>query len=219
MPNFLTPFETLVEHCKENEIRCHANHGKKFIGFAMCGEAAMYKIKWCITHDNEMLQMDIALPVQARDEKMRPFVLETIARANHGLAVGHFNLDMSDGEITYHVSCPVGEAGLDDQTIGRLFGTAMVTCDRYFAALMRVMFGGNTPEDAIYLAELDVHSERVTDTKTSAPEEKPAPPVIPMAKKRAPRPRKKNPDTKPGDQTGVFDPSKGEGTDRPPKGR
>lgn len=215
MPNFLTPFETLLEHCKENEIRHHSDAGEKLIGFAMCGDTAVYKVKWVITHDDAVLQMDLALPVQARDEKMRPLVIETLTRANHGLAVGHFNLDLSDGEITYHVSCPIGEAGLEDQTVGRLFGTAMVTCDRYFAALMRVMFGGNTPEDAIYLAELPVHSENVSDTKTSAPAEKRPPTVIPMAKKPR-RPRKKNAEPKSGDQPGLFDSSKGEGTDRPP---
>jgi len=219
MPNCLTPLETLLEHCKENEIRHHSDAGEKLIGFAMKGDAAVYKVKWVITHDDAMLQMDLALPVHANDDKMRPFILETIARANHGLAVGHFNLDLSDGEITYHLSCPIGEAGLEDQTIGRLFGTAMITCDRYFAALMRVMFAGNTPADAVYLSELDFHSEKVADAKTPAPAQERPPTIIPMAKKRASRPRKKNAEPKSGDQSGLFDPSKGEGTDRPPKDR
>jgi len=195
MPSFTTPFETLVEHCKEHDIKCHIDHGKKFIGFSMCGEAAVYKVRWAITHGDEMLQMDVTVPVHARDEKMRPLVLETLMRANHKLVLGNFNLDHSDGEIVYHLACPIGEAGLEDEVIGKLFGTAMATTDRYFTALMRVMYGGHTPDDAIYLAELPIHSESVCSDAKSGKAEKPESPTKPIAKKpaRAPRQKKQPP--------------------------
>ncbi|MBU3666169.1 MAG: hypothetical protein FGM15_09905 [Chthoniobacterales bacterium] len=214
MQNFLSPFETLVEHCKENDIKCHVDHGRKLIGFSMCGDAAVYKIKWCITHDDEMLQMDLSLPVQARDEKMRPFVMETLLRANHKLVLGNFNLDFSDGEIVYHLAAPIGEAGLEDRVIGRLFGTALVTADRYFAALMRVIFGGHTPEDAVYLAELPLHSETVSEETKPGKAGKSAPAAKPSSKKPARRPRKaKQPPKSDGAAPDLFNPPAGEGTD------
>lgn len=201
MPSFSTPFETLVEHCKEHGLKCHADHGKKFIGFSMCGEAAVYKVRWAITHDDEVVQMDITVPVHARDEKMRPLVLETLMRANHKLVLGNFNLDHSDGEIVYHLAAPIGEAGLEDEVVGKLFGTAMATADRYFTAIMRVMFGGHTPEDAVYLAELPIHSENVTADEKSGPPSRPAPASKPSSKKSTRSPRKKNTDPKSGDRT------------------
>jgi hypothetical protein len=214
MPSFLSPFETLVEHCKDNDIKCHLDHGKKFIGFSMCGEAAVYKVRWAITHGDEMLQMDISIPVQVRDEKMRPFVLETLVRANHKLVLGNFNLDHSDGEIVYHLACPIGEAGLEDEVISKLFGTAMATTDRYFAALMRVMYGGHTPEDAVYLAELPIHSENVTDKTKPGNAGKSAPSAKPSAKKpaRAPR-KKKQPPKSDAPDPNLLNPPAGEGTD------
>jgi len=218
MPSFTAPFETLVEHCKEHDIKCHIDHDKKFIGFSMCGEAAVYKVRWAITHDDEMLQMDVTIPVHARDEKLRPLVLESLMRANHRLALGNFNLDHSDGEIVYHIACPIGEAGLEDLIICKLFGTALATTDRYFTALMRVMYGGHTPEDAIYLAELPIHSENVTDDAKSGPAAKPAPASKPSSKKNTRRPRKKNTDPKSGDRTAPApdlpgNPPAGDGTD------
>ena len=201
MPSFTTPFETLVEHCKEHDIKCHIDHGKKFIGFSMCGEAAVYKVRWAITHDDEMLQMDVTIPVHAREEKMRQLVLETLMRANHKLVLGNFNLDHADGEVVYHLACPIGEAGLEDEVVGKLFGTAMATTDRYFTALMTVMYGGHTPEDAIYLAELPIHSENVTDDAKSGPTAKPAPSAKPPSRKTTSRPRKKNTDPKSVDRT------------------
>jgi hypothetical protein len=201
MPSFTTPFETLVEHCKEHGLKCHADHGKKFIGFSMCGDAAVYKVRWAITHEDEVVQMDIIVPVHARDEKMRPLVLETLMRANHRLALGNFNLDHSDGEIVYHIACPIGEAGLEDQVICKLFGTALATTDRYFTALMRVMYGGHTPEDAVYLAELSLHSDNVTDENKPGNDEKSAPASKPSSKKSIRSPRKKNTDPKSVDRT------------------
>jgi hypothetical protein len=217
MPSFLSPFETLVEHCKEHDIKCHVNHAKKFIGFSMCGEAAVYKVRWAITHSDEMVQMDISLPVQARDEKMRPFVVETLMRANHKLVLGNFNLDFSDGEIVYHIATPIGEAGLEDEVVGKLFGTAMATADRYFTAIMRVFFGGHTPEDAVYLAELPIHSENVTDeakTGKAGKKSTPAPSAKPSAKKpaRAPR-KKKQPPKSDAPDPNLLNPPAGEGTD------
>jgi hypothetical protein len=218
MNSFATPFDTLVAHCKEHDIKCHVDHDKKFIAFSMGGEAAVYKVRWAITHDDEVLQIDVAIPIQARDEKMRPLVLETLMRANHKLVLGNFNLDHSDGEIVYHLACPIGEAGLEDELIGKLFGTAMATTDRYFAALMRVMYGGHTPEDAIYLAELPIHSENVSDEAKPGQAEKPAP--KPSSKKSVRRPRQKKQlpksDVSASDQPGH--PPAGEGT-RSPKGR
>jgi hypothetical protein len=214
MPSFTSPFETLVEHCKEHDIKCHVNHAKKFIGFSMCGEAAVYKVRWAITHSDEMVQMDISLPVQARDEKMRPFVVETLMRANHRLALGNFNLDHSDGEIVYHIACPIGEAGLEDLIVCKLFGTALATTDRYFTALMRVMYGGHTPEDAVYLAELSLHSENVSDDAKSGPAAKPAPSAKPMAKKSVRARRKtKQPPKSDAPTPDLHNPPAGEGTD------
>ena len=214
MPSFTSPFETLVEHCKEHDIKCHIDRGKKFISFSMCGETAVYKVRWAITHDDEMLQMDVSIPVHARDEKMRPLVLETLMRANHRLALGNFNLDHSDGEIVYHIASPIGEAGLEDLIICKLFGTAMATTDRYFTALMRVMYGGHTPEDAVYLAELSLHSENVSDDAKSGPAAKPAPSAKPMAKKSARAPRKKKQPPKSDAQApDLLNPPASEGTD------
>ncbi|MEY4298849.1 MAG: hypothetical protein RIR25_85 [Verrucomicrobiota bacterium] len=223
MPSFSSPFEALVEHCKDNDIKCHVDHDKKFIGFAMCGDAVVYKVHWRITNEDELLQMDLAIPVHARDAKLRPLALETVVRANHGLAIGNFNIDLSDGEITYHISCPINEAALEDEMIGRLFTTAMATAERYFPAFMKVFYGGHTPEDAVYLSELELHSARLDEGTPGSPkaaEEKSAQtPSISPPKKGTRVPRKKNQTPKSGDQPGLFDPAKGEGTDRPQKDR
>jgi hypothetical protein len=204
MPSFSAPFETLVGHFESNGLNFNSDQEHKVVFFTICGDAAVYTCRLRITHDDDVLQIDLALPVLARQPKVREQVLELVARANRGLPVGRFDLDMSDGQVTFHIGHAFGSSGLQDEDVGRLFSTGMATVDRYFPALMRLMYGGHTPEDAVFLSELSAHSEKVSDTKTSA-----------SAKKTARRPRKKNTEPKSGDQPGLPD-AKGEGTDRLP---
>ena len=208
MNNFSAPFDTLVGHFESNGLNFNSDQEHKVVFFTICGDAAVYTCRFRITHEDDVLQIDLALPVLARQPKVRDQVLELVARANRGLPVGRFDLDLSDGQVTFHIGHAFGSSGLQDEDVRRLFSTAMATVDRYFPALMRLMYGGHTPEDAVYLSELEAHSAKVKDTKPSA-----------SAKKTIRRPGKKSTDTKSAGQPGLPDPSKGEGTGRPPKDR
>jgi len=81
---------------------------------------------------------------------------------------------------------------LEDKVVGGIFITCLSTCDRYFPALMRVMFAGNTPADAVYLSELDVHAAAAD--LSARPKELP---VVRPAAKSAPRRRRKSSRPKP----------------------
>ena len=194
MPNSLTPFETLLKIRKESQIPYYSDDDEKFIHFAIRGDATFYDVMWGIA-DDETFSINLILPVEVKDEKMRPLVMELLTRANKSNAVrfGHFNLDLSDGEIAYHISYPIGEAGLEDKTVEYLLYDALIDCDFLFPAIMRVILGGLTPKDAMDSAWFDLQSKMVDDAKTPAPVQK-----RPTAKKTR-RPRKKNSDPKSGD--------------------
>lgn len=191
--DFGAPFATLVEHFESNDIKFSSDRSGKWVQFFMTGDCAVYNCRFQITHNDDLLQACILFPVTARDPKMRPFVMEMLLRANNGMNLGSFNIEVDSGQISFHLGQVIPGGVLDDKLIGGLFLTCMATSDRYFPALMRVMFGGSTPADAVYLAELDVHSVAVgsDDGKTA-----PAPnPPKPTAKK--PRSRRKDSPPKP----------------------
>lgn len=221
---FGTPFHTLIEHFESVGVRFSSDHEEKLIFFAMCGDVAIYNCRFRVTHDDDVLQIDLGIPVLARGPKIREQVAEVVTRANRGLPVGRFDIDLSDGQVSFHIGHAIAPSGLDDATVRRLFGTAMATVDRYFPALMRVMYGGHTPEDAVYLSELETHSESAGDAvapRASSAETKPAPPPVVRAptKKRARRARKDVRRRKSGDLPGLFDPAEGEGNGSAEKDR
>jgi len=196
------PFEVLVNHFESNNFRFHADPDSQAVQFFISGDCAVYNCRLQITHDNNLIQARVHYPVSARDPKIRPLVAEALARANHGMSIGGFDVDMDSGEISFHLGQVIRGHGLDDDMVGGVFSAVISTTDRYFPAVMRVMFAGHTPADAVYLSELDVHAEVVETDKA-----KPSPPPKPTktAAKRPRAPRKDNRSKTTKDLPGLFD--------------
>lgn len=190
-PEFGSPYQVLLDHCENAGIKFRAEPDAKALFFSMRGNLAIYDVAFLITHDDEVFQIYITFPVATTEEMLRPLVAEFATRANHRIVIGHFDYDLDGGKLSYHVGHPFGDRGLDDETVGRLVYTALDTADRYFPALMRTLVGGETPADAVYLAELDYHvaSEEEPGESTQQRSGTPQAPQ-PSPKKRSRRPRK-----------------------------
>ena len=197
-------FQTLVAHFEANEFRFHADPDAKSVQLFITGDAVIYNCRVQLTHQDELIQVRIHYPVLARDPKIRPFVAEALARANHGMSIGNFDIDMDTGDINFHLGQVIRGDGLDDEIIGGVFSAGLATADRYFPAIMRVMFAGHTPTDAVYLSELDVHAEAV-----EIGEEKSSPSLNPPKRvaKRPKAPRKDPRSKTTSELPGLFDQS------------
>ncbi len=208
----VTPFQALVRHFESNEFRFHADPETKSLQLFITGDCAIYNCRLQLTHDDDLIQVRVHYPVSARDAKIRPLVAEAIARANHGMSIGRFDIDVDSGEMHFQIGQVIRGRALDDDTIGGVFSAALSTANRYFPAVMRVMFAGHTPADAVYLSEIDVHAAAV-----EADEPKPAPapkPPKPAAKKPGAS-RKDGGSTRTKDLPGLFDETPDEEGDGP----
>ena len=78
---------------------------------------------------------------------------ETVVRANYGLQVGKFELDFDDGELRFQAAQILTEGTLGDGIIDRLMGTTMAMLDRYLPAFLSVIYGNESPQDAIVCVE------------------------------------------------------------------
>lgn len=157
-PLYGDPFQALLDHFAANNIKYGHNREGRRVWFSMNSGSALMKCRFSFSPKGDVLGVFIQYPVLVK-EKFRPLAAEFITRANYGLIVGNFEMDMKDGEVRYHISHVMHDGKLEDGTIRRLFSTAMGTSDRYFPALMRVLFAGETPEDAVDLAELDQRAD------------------------------------------------------------
>jgi hypothetical protein len=204
-PQFGSPYQVLLDHCEAGDIKFRAEEDLKGVFFSVRGKAANYDLALFITHNDEMFEVYLNMPVHAESEKLRPLVAEFVLRANSSFGVGAFELNMDDGRLTYHVAHAFGERGPDDEAVGRLLATALQTADRYFPALTLVMFGGHTPADAIFLAELDSQTddEAPAEEESMRPSKPSATPATPPKKVRRARRNIRSRSTQ--DLPGLFD--------------
>lgn len=93
-------------------------------------------------------------PVNAPEEK-RLAVAEFLTRANSGMMIGNFELDFSDGEISYKTSIDVEGDRLTTALIKRLVYANVMMMDEYLPGILSVIYGNVSPADAIAQIEND----------------------------------------------------------------
>jgi hypothetical protein len=87
-------------------------------------------------------------PVNAPEDK-RLAVAEFITRANCGMMIGNFELDFTDGEISYKTSIDVEGDRLSSALIQRLVYANVMMMDQYLPGMLSVIYGSVSPVDAI----------------------------------------------------------------------
>jgi hypothetical protein len=79
--------------------------------------------------------------------------MEFLTRANYGLYIGNFELDLSDGEVRYKTSVDVEGTPEIGALLKQITYANVTTMDRYLPGLMAVCYGNVSPEDAIAMVE------------------------------------------------------------------
>ncbi|BAY40200.1 hypothetical protein NIES2111_45830 [Nostoc sp. NIES-2111] len=95
-------------------------------------------------------------PVNAPEDK-RLAVAEFITRANCGITLGNFELDFSDGEISYKTSIDVEGDRLTTALIQRLVYANVMMMDEYLPGIMSVIYGNVSAEEAV--AQIETYTK------------------------------------------------------------
>jgi hypothetical protein len=65
------------------------------------------------------------------------------------MIIGNFEMDYSDGEIRYKTSVDIEDVDLSEPLLRHMIYANVLTMDKYFPGLMRVLYGGISPVVAI----------------------------------------------------------------------
>jgi len=82
-------------------------------------------------------------------EEKRLAAAEFVCRANYGLKIGNFEMDMSDGEVRYKASIDVEGKGLCTTMVKNLLGVGAAMMMRYHPGLMKLIYGDQSAEECI----------------------------------------------------------------------
>jgi hypothetical protein len=78
---------------------------------------------------------------------------EFLTRANYGLRIGNFEMNIADGEVRYKSSLDFEGEQLTFNLIRNAIYPAVRIMDEYLPGLMQVAFGGASPDEAIEAIE------------------------------------------------------------------
>ena len=86
-------------------------------------------------------------------EDRRMAMTEFLCRANYGIILGNFEMNLLDGELRYKTSIDVEGSGLSHALLKPLVFGNVTMLDRYFDSLVGIIDQGISSEDALSLVE------------------------------------------------------------------
>ncbi len=118
---------------------------------------AMKEVRFMAYRENPHTMLFLTyLPMKINEDK-RAEVAEFLTRANYGLHVGNFEMDMEDGEVRYKTTGVTDEKTMPSlDVIRRLTYIGFSMFDRYVPSLLSIVYGEKTPLEAIAEAEKDI---------------------------------------------------------------
>ncbi len=91
-------------------------------------------------------------PMDAGPDMIGP-LNELMTRANYGLFIGNFEVDLDNGSFRYKTSMQVEDASPSRSVVEGLVLANVLTMDRYLPAVQRLLYAGASVEQA--LAEVE----------------------------------------------------------------
>lgn len=79
--------------------------------------------------------------------------IEFLARANHGLSQGTFELNFASGQLRFRTSLYVDQLQVTPRLFQRLVMSNALLINKYLPALASVVLDGKSPAQAVALAE------------------------------------------------------------------
>ena len=137
-----------LEFFEEDEWPFNLLEEESVISIVFQGENGQYACFAKAREDSNQFIFYTVCPINAPTNRRRD-AAEFLARANHGLIIGNFEMDFDDGEIRYKTSIDVEDNGLNSALIKPLVYANILTMDQYLPGIAAVIYSDTAPAEAI----------------------------------------------------------------------
>lgn len=143
MSDLFTAFETFL---RNDDWHFHSN-GEDTINFNLSGDSTDYAVTIIVSDTIALVYFNNPYKIP---EAKRTEMCEFVARANFGLKLGNFELDLNDGEMRYKTSMKWTEDYMPgDDAFKSMISVNFSTIDRYFPGVNAVVYGSTPAKKAI----------------------------------------------------------------------
>lgn len=134
-----TLLDRLLQHLDGQKVDVRRDSDNT-ASFGIEVEPAPWRVHVFANDDTQRILVHSVFPSLVPDER-RAEMMEFVTRANFGLAIGNFELDLSSGELRYKTSLDANHTTLDDDVVKPLFVANISTMNRYLPGLYAVLVG------------------------------------------------------------------------------
>ncbi len=148
-------FDTVLKYLNDGDWNYAVHADRTIARFVVAGEAADFTCYIDAIEEKQVLLFFVVAPNRVPECK-RLAAAEYIARANFGLLIGNFELDMDTGDVRYRAAIDVEGGMLTGDMVDNLVFAALSTTNDYYGGLLSVVFADTSPADAIAAIEMEL---------------------------------------------------------------
>lgn len=145
-------YTSLLEHLERTGIVYQADADREVASATFTCETGAYQVIARVNEEDRLFQVFGICPITI-PQGSRLDVCHAITRANWGLKVGKFELDMDEGRLHFHIANVVDGDQVSDGLFGRLIAITLAMLDRYIPAILSVVYGNEPPASAVQRVE------------------------------------------------------------------
>ena len=139
--------EEMERYLEAQECAFQVNEEKTWVSFGF--DAANIRWRSVAGEDDNGRFVSLSfLPLVVPVDR-RMALAELITRINYGLGLGHFILDLDDGDLRFMVTVPLGGVALSQEVIAEVMGAHQALVDTFLPAIGRVLFSSTPPQLAL----------------------------------------------------------------------
>jgi len=155
MSNTNVTLELLSQYMKAHDMDHTISDDGQTIETSFTGDSGLFKVYVALWGDDPLtLLAGACIPVIV-PEKHRLAMAEAIARANCGMFIGGFRLDMGTGVLAFKADMPVADGTVTEEQLHALLVSAMGLADTYFPAFLRLIYGDDlSPAEVVAEVEM-----------------------------------------------------------------
>jgi hypothetical protein len=144
--------DTLMAYLERDGWDYHKVEGYDAIEMGVAGDNGNYRVVAIVDRQRSIVRF--LTFVEGKVPQTRYVqVMEYLTRANYGLLLGNFELDLSDGEVRFKYAIDTEGSGVSYEQFQSLLYVSVATMDRYFPGLQRVARA--TADAAAAIAEIE----------------------------------------------------------------
>lgn len=145
-------FETIVGFFDRDGWKYRRLGTHEAIEMGVAGEHGTYRVVVVVDQDRSVVRFLTFIEGKVPETRRRD-VMEYLTRANYGLLLGNFEMDLADGEVRFKCAVDTEGGELSYTQYQNLLYTSVAMQDRYFPGLQTVLQGLADPAAAITEAE------------------------------------------------------------------